>query len=193
MFPTPSKLRPIVALMGGRSTAGGRVPSLRLGAAERPSTSAVLAAEARVSNGGPAEPALPSSARLSAAKRQSEHVLRGHPAVITLIPLDDNVAVIGSLARSAEARPKCVTCDRAHDCRTGALVEYCIAYVYPLYDLSVAHRSVSVGRRNGKACNTRAVESRSVPDPLEAQADSGTDGGPINGWRAGAVPAPWRC
>src|ERR1700680_1273090 len=85
--------------------------------------------------------------------------------------------MVGRLASPAESLPEVGARERTRDSASAGLVKHGITSVYPLHHLGVAHRCVGVGRRYLLACNSRTIEKRSVPDPLEAQADGGADEG----------------
>src|ERR1019366_8090799 len=91
--------------------------------------------------------------------RPGEHILSRQPAVIRLIPLDDDVAVVVTLAWRAEVLPEVCARERSSDEGSGGLVKHGIAEVYPLHHLGVAHRRVGVGRHKPFTCNIRAVNT----------------------------------
>ena len=80
---------------------------------------------------------------------RAEHALARHPPMGHLVPLDDGVALVEGLARSAEPLPEIVPVERPGEDRAGRLVEDGIGHVHPLHHLGIAHRQVRVRRSVG--------------------------------------------
>src|SRR5215472_13834923 len=95
--------------------------------------------------------------------------------MVRLVPLNDDVAVVGGFAGAAKASPKCVTGKRPGYFRSSALVKHGVTQVHPLHYLGVTDRGVGIRRGDRNMGNARTVIDGCVTNALEAQADRGTN------------------